>query len=341
MSSEYRLSHGLGEIVNEVESVALDAAQQPKISNYELSEILSFLAKVSQVVEQAFRDVLDILIEIKLLRPQDLSSDRIYKLSRKIEMVMARSHYRDAVEICSRLKHLKEFYLSDLAQLIDPLPGRQGWSGLMGLIEDREGRILMLINEVMWNIQKQLNTVNTTNISEMKVFASSQSEVIKGELHALSDFTNRILGLSGRPGLLELVRHDSPRATVLGEMSVVINQGKMDMSKSYSVGQGVLLGENATARDIRVDQAWQIQAHDLPALASELSRLRQEMKKLAAEPEEDVAVGQVAIAEKAAKDGDPKGVSEALKGAGKWALSVAEKIGVGVATQALKSALGL
>lgn len=84
-----------------------------------------------------------------------------------------------------------------------------------------------------------------------------------------------------------------------------------------------------------------MQDSELPALAADLERLRSEMKAVATEPDHDVAIGQVAAAEKAAKEGDAEGASNALKNAGKWALSVAEKIGVGVATQALKSALGI
>lgn len=121
MPTDPHVNHWLGNIVDEVEGVALASAKLEAITDDELSEILSFLAKVSHVVEQAFCDVLAILIEIKFLRPRDLSSNKIHDLRRKTALVLARSRYRDAEEICSRLGHLKEKYEMELASLIDRL----------------------------------------------------------------------------------------------------------------------------------------------------------------------------------------------------------------------------
>ena len=56
--------------------------------------------------------------------------------------------------------------------------------------------------------------------------------------------------------------------------------------------------------------------------------------------EEDVALGQIAKAEVAAKVGDRKAAVQALKSAGKWAFGVAEKIGMGVAVAAMKPYVG-
>lgn len=54
-----------------------------------------------------------------------------------------------------------------------------------------------------------------------------------------------------------------------------------------------------------------------------------------------MAVGKVAEAKKAAEAGDAGGVASALKVAGKWALEIAEKIGVKVASEAIAAALGI
>ena len=54
-----------------------------------------------------------------------------------------------------------------------------------------------------------------------------------------------------------------------------------------------------------------------------------------------VEMGAIAAAEIEARKGNGERVLEALSRAGKWSLDVAGKIGVGVATAALKSALGL
>lgn len=64
----------------------------------------------------------------------------------------------------------------------------------------------------------------------------------------------------------------------------------------------------------------------------ELAKLRWAMKAEAkGEAEEDVALGEIAKAEAAAKSGHEKGALQALKSAGTWAVSVADTIGVGVA----------
>jgi hypothetical protein len=80
---------------------------------------------------------------------------------------------------------------------------------------------------------------------------------------------------------------------------------------------------------------------DLVALARELAQLRSAMKNDASTADHDVAIGEIAGAEKAAAQGDEEGARAHLKSAGKWALDTSQKIGVGVAVAAIKSALGL
>ena len=55
--------------------------------------------------------------------------------------------------------------------------------------------------------------------------------------------------------------------------------------------------------------------------------------------EQDKAIGAVAEAEEAAANGDGSAALQYLKGAGKWALGIAEKIGVAVLTEVLKKAM--
>ncbi len=108
------------------------------------------------------------------------------------------------------------------------------------------------------------------------------------------------------------------------------------------VGQGVA-GRNAHVHDVTFQQMWNQAGGNinLGKLADELSQLRDAMKKEASSRDQDRAVGEIAAAEEAARDNDGPTALERLKAAGKWALDVATKIGVGVATAALKSALGL
>jgi hypothetical protein len=111
---------------------------------------------------------------------------------------------------------------------------------------------------------------------------------------------------------------------------------------TYNVGQGVGVGRNVKMTNTTVNQVQGQQGQiDLPTLATELARLRAEMKTEATEPEHDVAVGAVAAAEAEAKKGNESSAMEHLARAGKWALELGIKIGVPVAIEAIKKSTGL
>jgi hypothetical protein len=114
------------------------------------------------------------------------------------------------------------------------------------------------------------------------------------------------------------------------------------MSKdTYNIhGQAGAVGKNAHAHDITFQQAWNQSNIDLPRLAEELTRLRAAMKQeTEGTREQDKAIVVVADAEEAAINGDGPTTLQHLKAAGKWALGIAEKIGVTVATEAIKRAM--
>lgn len=115
------------------------------------------------------------------------------------------------------------------------------------------------------------------------------------------------------------------------------------MGDQYNIsGQAGAIGPDAHAHDMTFGQTWQQLQNsvDLTRLATELRQLHEAMQRDAVEPSHQLAAGAVAAAEQSALQGDGPKVVEYLKSGGKWALSVAEKIGVGVATAAIKGALG-
>ena len=115
------------------------------------------------------------------------------------------------------------------------------------------------------------------------------------------------------------------------------------MGDKYIAGQVGAQGPGAHAHDMTFNQLWSQsgQSIDLQALATELNTLRRYLRQEAVEPEHDVAIGAIANAEVAAKEGNGPKTLEWLGKAGKWTLDNAGKIGVEVATAALKIALGL
>lgn len=121
------------------------------------------------------------------------------------------------------------------------------------------------------------------------------------------------------------------------------------MGDQYTIGQAGAVGPGSRAERMTFTQTWnQLSGElDVGRLAEELETLRQQLKAEATEPEHDVALGAIAEAEMAAKEGDgPKAlehlsVLKRIGGAGKWALGAATTIGTTVAAAALKIGLGL
>ena len=113
------------------------------------------------------------------------------------------------------------------------------------------------------------------------------------------------------------------------------------MGDTFKVEQAGAVGPSAHAHDMTFSQnKYGLGASvDLRTLTQELETLRLAMKTDATDPDHDIAVSDIARAEKAAKDGDETNVMKHLKSAGQWALDVATKIGTSVAIEAIKQAL--
>ncbi len=115
------------------------------------------------------------------------------------------------------------------------------------------------------------------------------------------------------------------------------------MRDQYKIGQAGAVGPESHAHDITFNQIWNASsgAIDATQLARELSELRNSLSKEASAPEQYIALGEVAAAEKAAGEGNGPKALEHLKMAGSWVWDVSTKIGIGVATAAAKTALGI
>ena len=110
----------------------------------------------------------------------------------------------------------------------------------------------------------------------------------------------------------------------------------------YIAGQAGAVGSGAKAHDMTFNQLWsQSESINLDILAKELEALRQSLRQEAVEPEHDVAIGVIANAEMAAKEGNGPKTLEWLSKADKWTLDNTTKIGVGIASAALKTAIDL
>lgn len=79
---------------------------------------------------------------------------------------------------------------------------------------------------------------------------------------------------------------------------------------------------------------------DYVLLAEQLTKLREALKKEPETEAKDIAIGKITEAKLAADNEDIPSVLRHLKGAGQIALDVAQKIGVSIAIEFLKKAIG-
>ena len=109
-----------------------------------------------------------------------------------------------------------------------------------------------------------------------------------------------------------------------------------DTTINISGGQQGAVGPGAQAHDFT-----QV-SNKTETLGDGLGRLRAELERMPdKQPEHYMSLANVASAEKEAKAGNEAKAIDYLKKAGKLALDLATKIGVTVATEAVKGSLGL
>jgi hypothetical protein len=108
----------------------------------------------------------------------------------------------------------------------------------------------------------------------------------------------------------------------------------------------VVLGSHASAGNITTHGAvvgGDANQADLKQIAEELATLRKALRQVNVgdEMDKDSDIGAIACAEKAARNDDRNGMLNHLKTVGTWVLDTATKVGVDLASAALKSASGL
>ena len=133
--------------------------------------------------------------------------------------------------------------------------------------------------------------------------------------------------------------------------SITFNVNSENFSVGVAGGTGnqanVAGGNNARVNNQSTDSSVNsvvYQAEDMAKLADEFSKLRSALLSRARDAEHYAAVGVVASAEIAAKEGKSSKIDQALSvlgSGGKWVFSVARDIGVHLAAAALKPYLGL
>jgi hypothetical protein len=328
-------------LADELQDFTTAVVTKAHLNAPDLRRVLSFIAKVSHVAEQAFQDVVAVLIEIKYLTPADLDAQKNRDLQKQLELLTVRSRYRDVEEICSRLHHLSDQYHEQIAPLVSGVGDAHSWGGIFGLINEHEGRLISLVYQSTGELRQRLEALDSASLGGLTRFAAEQLTAVRNVLDQLRELSNKILGVSGTAGLLELTAESGNTGPLT---SLFVSRGDFFMSRDqYEIGQAGAVGPGAHAENMTFNQIWNKSgsAIDVQQLGRELTALRTALNKEASEPEQFVALGEVAAAEKAAKEGDGPTALRHLKTAGAWVWDVATRVGIGVATAAAKTAIGI
>jgi len=193
------------ELAEQLHGMTESAVADTRIVDEDVVRILRFIGSVVAVVAQAFDEVLGTLIEVSYLRPEHLREPRRSELLADLDRVMQRSRYRDAEEICSRLHHLSEHYEAVIKPKLGGLADESSWGEVFWLLQEHEGRIISMVQSRIWELHRQLEAASAGDVPKIRDQATAARREIDGMLVQLWELRNRILGVSGDVGLLELI----------------------------------------------------------------------------------------------------------------------------------------
>jgi hypothetical protein len=206
---EFQIAGELDRLTDQLGSMTSAVVADTRITPPDVRAVLRFVNKVVQVVDQAFQDVYAVLIDIQFLQHRDLETGQHVEVRRSLVLLMARSRYRDAEEICSRLHHLAEEYHQKIGPIVAGLTDKQAWSDVFFLLNEYEGRIIMMVERAVYELEEMLGHLSSGSdrlqLSQVTSAAGKRAAEIRAALVRLEALRNQILGLSGEPGLMALV----------------------------------------------------------------------------------------------------------------------------------------
>jgi hypothetical protein len=200
------------------------------------------------------QDVYGLAVEVKHVKPGD--QREIHRLRRELDLICSRSEFSKVEEICSRLRHLREQFEQDVALLLRCSHGDPRWQQLFWLLEEREGRIIRLVNDCTTTMGQSLEVIsNASFLSRGRATSASvksaeeSSFSLLSALRELREIRDRIFGLSGQAGFLELTEPDpNGLRTAVQHLAVQIKTGDTYNTNVTSSTLGALaLGAAASA----------------------------------------------------------------------------------------------
>ena len=227
--------------------MAQSATEQTDLPSADLRRVLNFLDKLVQVVDQAFRSLYTILVDIEFLRDEEIGGGQIRQIRRDLEMVSTQSWYRDVEKICGRLHQLSDNYKESIAPIVQSLAHSAEWSEIFRLMDEHESHIIRIVQGSVWELKNLLAVLQTTGeLAQARELAERQKDALQDSLQDLTDFHNQILGMSGSVGFLELIETD--RAAVTAQLQLLIDRSDRRIT-NISTGGGAYVEGNVSVTD--------------------------------------------------------------------------------------------
>ena len=199
------------DLINQLKLMTQAVIENANIDVTDSRRVLRFISKLTQVINQAFNNIYPILIEVSLLRDSDLGSDKIQELRREVKLLTSRDYYRDVQLICGQLNELQAQYRDNIEPIINnfTVVQKNEFREVFYLIDQHEGYLIGIVNNMTYDIDRQLDDLaQNQSVDKLVTFASEQAQVFKKSINELNLLGNKILGVSGKEGLLELLSTD-------------------------------------------------------------------------------------------------------------------------------------
>jgi hypothetical protein len=232
-------------LVEQLEKMVLSVTSDRNINDSDLRRVLRFVSKIVQVVNQAFLNIYPILIEIKFLKMEDLQTGKLPEILKELELLNSRDYYRDIELICGQLKELSNQYKEQIEPIIHCLNinTRENFEQVFMLLEQHEGYIMFIIKEMTYKLRYSLTRINSPlKLEKVKKDVEKDAEKFRITLDELQVISNKILGISGKDGFLELT--ETNRLQIRDEINYSFNYIDKRIKTGNITGHQVAVGSN-------------------------------------------------------------------------------------------------
>jgi hypothetical protein len=232
-------------LLSNVENIVNAAVTNaPDLGTDGLRQLLSFIAAVILEVQKSYSELLSLLLKLKFISEHD-TVDSISSELWLWKYDVDRRQYRN---LCDKLRNLRQAYETLVyPELLKSNIGQlEEWLDTFFKIERTRSRYLnqfeQLVDNDLYSLLKSLEK-SEKGYELLREKVTTYIEELNSSLTELQQLNNKILGLSGRAGFLELV--GDPKRLQQAYVSIVKDVTVVNEGSKYNVGQAGAVGDGA------------------------------------------------------------------------------------------------